>query len=63
MCIDLWPGKLLQTIKREQKFYERNILVFNSDHHQFSKYFVLSTEFHVKETSKKKKKKKEKMIR
>ena len=33
MCIDLLPEKLLQTIKKKEKRYERSTLVFKSDHH------------------------------
>ena len=33
MCIDLLPEKPLEAIKRKEKWYERNTLVFKSDHH------------------------------
>ena len=33
MCIDLLPEKLLQVIKKKEKWYEQNTLVFKFDHH------------------------------
>ena len=33
MCNDLLPENLLQAIKKKENWYERNNLVFKSDHH------------------------------
>ena len=45
MCIDLLPEKLLQAIKKKEKLYERNTLVF-------IKCSILSIQFPVSARSK-----------